>query len=198
MEIPSVLLKDKVMANIIAATPLLPIASTKVPDIYLSLLNSIVSQQLSTKAAATIYDRFLNLFEHKYPTAATLLATDIDDLRKAGLSQQKANYLKNVAAYHLEKTIDFEQLSQQTDEEIIAALTTIKGVGKWTVEMLLMFVLHRPNVFPIDDLVIRKKIILAYDVAETGKALYPRLTEIATAWEPHRTLACRYLWAWKA
>lgn len=163
-------------------------------DPYLYLLGAIVSQQLSTKVAAVIYERFLNLFPDRYPQANLLLDMPAETLRTAGLSGQKTAYLKNIAAFHLAAPIDPVHLEALSDEEVIKHLTQIKGVGRWTVEMLLMFPMNRPDVFPIDDLGIRQSIITLYGLTETGKALQTRLVEVAEGWRPHRTLACKYLW----
>lgn len=163
-------------------------------DVYAALTRSIVSQQLSTKAAATIYGRFLDLFENGYPDKATLTQFSIEELRAVGLSRQKASYLQNVAHFFTEKeTEDWDKMS---NEAIIEHLTQIKGVGQWTVEMILMFTLNRLDVLPLGDLAIRTRIVQLYEVEETGRALKPALTKIAAAWQPYRTIACRYLWIW--
>ena len=115
-------------------------------DIYFDLLQSIVSQQLSVKVAAIIWQRFLDLFPDQYPTDRILQEETDEVLRSVGLSRQKANYLRNVATFSIENGMGFELLCAKTDEEIIAYLTQIKGVGKWTVQMVLMFPMDRPNV----------------------------------------------------
>jgi len=121
-------------------------------DIYIALLNSIVSQQLSTKVVKIIWNRFSDLFIDGYPKAEKLLTMEHDFLRGIGLSNNKVRYLKNVAEFSLENDLSFEYLLSKSNEEIIAYLTQIKGVGKWTVQMILMFPMDRPNIFPIDDL----------------------------------------------
>jgi DNA-3-methyladenine glycosylase II len=163
-------------------------------DLYVYLLGAIVSQQLSTRVADVIYKRFLDLFPDRYPAAQPLLDMPAQTLRAAGLSGQKTAYLKNIAAFHLATPIDAAHLDALPDEEVIRHLTQIKGVGRWTVEMLLMFPMNRPDVFPIDDLGIRQSIISLYGLTQTGKALQTRLVEVAENWRPHRTLACKYLW----
>jgi DNA-3-methyladenine glycosylase II len=163
-------------------------------DVYFALTRSIVSQQLSTKAAATIYGRFLDLFDNRYPNIETVLNFSIEELRAVGLSRQKASYIQNVATFFQRKAaVDWSKLS---DDEIIDQLTEIKGVGKWTVEMILMFTLERLDVLPLGDLAIRNRMIQLYEVTITGRALKPELTEIAESWRPYRSVACRYLWAW--
>lgn len=163
-------------------------------DVYFALTRSIVSQQLSTKAAATIYGRFLDLFDNRYPDIETVLNFSIEELRAVGLSRQKASYIQNVATFFQRKAaVDWSKLS---DDEIIDQLTEIKGVGKWTVEMILMFTLERLDVLPLGDLAIRNRMIQLYEVTITGRALKPELTEIAESWRPYRSVACQYLWAW--
>lgn len=201
------LAQDSIMAQLISETPLIKSVNhwedTRATDrIYLALLESIVSQQISVKAADAIFRRFRLLFSETaeaegYPDPARLLAKTTEELRSAGLSFQKINYFQSVAAFTQENRMDMAFFDALTDEEIVQYLIPIKGVGRWTVEMLLMFVLDRPDVFPVDDLVIRQKMVRAYGLTETGRPLYKRLHEIAEAWRPHRTLACRYLWRWK-
>lgn len=194
--------KDVVLKQIIESTPAPKIAFEYDDDpaknrIYLALLESIVSQQISVKAADSIFARFLALFPDGYPHPEQLVAKSPEELRSAGLSGQKSVYMQSVAAFALQNPMTSDHFSAMTDEEIVQYLLPIKGVGRWTVEMLLMFVLDRPDVFPIDDLVIRQKMVKAYGLTETGRALYKRLHEIAEPWRPHRTLASRYLWRWK-
>ncbi len=183
---------DPVMQRLAASIP--QPQPSAVQDPYVYLLRAIISQQLSTRVASVICERFLNLFPGRYPHAEAVLAMPAETLRAAGLSGQKTSYLKNIAALHRSTPIDPAHLEALSDEEIIRHLTTIKGVGRWTVEMLLMFPMNRPDVFPIDDLGIRQSIISLYGVTETGKAQLQKLTAIAENWRPHRTLACKYLW----
>jgi DNA-3-methyladenine glycosylase II len=166
-------------------------------DIYLDLISSIVSQQLSVKAADTIFNRFLDLFENRYPTPHQILDKDPEILRGCGLSYQKANYIKNIAAYWIENKDTMHDWLAHSDDAIISELTQIKGVGKWTVQMILMFRLNRLDVFPIDDLGIRQGMIKIYGVEETGKDLIKKLHELAEPWRPYRSIACRYVWKWK-
>lgn len=163
-------------------------------DIYGSLISSIVSQQLSTKVVRVIWRRFTDLFPDSYPAPRALLATEHELLRKAGLSNSKAIYLKNVAAFHLENDMSFDYLQQMSDQEIISYLTRIKGVGRWTVQMILMFPMDRPDVFPVDDLGIQNAMKRLYGLELEKKALREKLEEIAMAWQPYRSLACKYLW----
>jgi DNA-3-methyladenine glycosylase II len=194
------LAQDPVMARLMDETPYPKSFTDYEDDVYKALLESIVSQQISVKAADAIFARLCGLFPDNYPSADALLALPFDDLRGAGLSGQKAKYIQSVADFSLTNRLDRPFFETMTDEEVVQYLIPIKGVGRWTVEMLLMFVLDRPDVFPIDDLVIRQRMMLAYPDRTsglTGKALYKRLQEIADAWRPYRTTACRYLWRWK-
>jgi DNA-3-methyladenine glycosylase II len=194
--------QDPILAQIIQQTPMPKPAYDWADDLYLALLESIVSQQISVKAADAIFRRFRLLFSETaeaegYPDPARLLLKTTEELRSAGLSFQKISYLQSVATFAQANRMDRPFFDSMTDEEIVKYLIPIKGVGRWTVEMLLMFVLDRPDVFPVDDLVIRQKMVRAYDLTETGRPLYRRLHEIAETWRPYRTLSCRYLWRWK-
>lgn len=179
------------------------IATTKVEwpdageDIYFNLIRAITYQQLSGKAAATIHGRFLNLFTDAYPFPEELLGLDLPTLRSAGLSRQKATYIQNVAEFFQRENLIGKDLADMEDESVIQYLTQIKGVGRWTVEMLLMFTLNRPDVLPLDDLGIQQAIQLLYGFEEKGKALKKRMLEIAEPWRPYRTYASMYLWRWK-
>ena len=163
-------------------------------DIYVSLLNSIVSQQLSTKVVKIIWNRFTDLFINGYPKAEILLTMEHDFLRSIGLSNNKVNYVKNVAEFTLKNDLSFEYLLSKNDEEIITYLTQIKGVGRWTVQMILMFPMDRPNVFPIDDLGIQNGMKKLYAIDLEKKELKLKLNEIANSWHPYKTLASKYIW----
>ena len=163
-------------------------------DIYVSLLNSIVSQQLSIKVVRIIWRRFTDICPGGYPDANQLLLTDHSLLRRVGLSNSKANYLKNVAEFKLMNDMSFEYLQSMSDEEVIRYLTQIKGVGKWTVQMILMFPMDRPNVFPIDDLGIRNVMRDLYGLQMEQKELRHKLIEIAENWHPYKSLASKYIW----
>jgi DNA-3-methyladenine glycosylase II len=166
-------------------------------DVYGALVRSIISQQLSVKAAATIYGRFLDLFENNYPHHDQVIKMEPETMRTVGLSRQKSGYIQNVATFFLEDNIEDIDWSSESDEDIIQTLTQIKGVGTWTVEMILMFTLDRPDVFPVGDLGIQQAIVSLYDVKAEKKEMKSRLIEIAEPWRPYRTLACKYLWEWK-
>jgi DNA-3-methyladenine glycosylase II len=163
-------------------------------DIYHSLLSSIVSQQLSTKVVKIIWNRFSDLFVDSYPDAESLLAKEHEVLRGIGLSNNKARYVKNVAEFYLENNMSFDYLQAKSDDEIIEYLTQIKGVGKWTVQMILMFPMDRPNVFPVDDLGIQNSMKNLYEIDLEKKELKMRMNKIAMNWDPYKTLASKYLW----
>jgi DNA-3-methyladenine glycosylase II len=184
--------KDPVMKSIIKSTGRIhPEASG---NLYKALLTSIVSQQLSVKAADTIWGRVQNLFPNKNPKPELILKMDIELLRGAGLSYQKAGYMKNIAQFSIEKSLDYRKLRKLTNEELIAYLTEIKGVGRWTVEMILMFALNRPDVLPLDDLGIQHGFHQFYGLKTTGKKMHAEMEVIALQWAPYRSLACRHLW----
>jgi len=163
-------------------------------DIYFYLLNAIVSQQLSTKVVKIIWNRFTDLFVDGYPKAKILLATEHDLLRHIGLSHNKVHYIKNVAEFFLENDMSFDYLHTKSNQEIMEYLTQIKGVGKWTVQMILMFPMDRQNVFPIDDLGIQNGMKKLYQLDVEKKKLKIKLNEIADNWHPYKTLASKYIW----
>ena len=187
-----VLYKDPVLAKIIENG--FPLAASHSEDLYFKLLSSIVSQQLSTKVAATIFRRFTALFPDEYPHPELVLKTTDEVLRSAGLSFQKIGYIRNVAAFAAEGNMNHATIAAMEDEALIQHLTQIKGVGRWTAEMLLMFALERPDVFPVDDLGIQNAMKRHYTLEETGKALRLKMQELAENWRPYRTIASKYLW----
>ncbi len=185
---------DSVMEKVIAATPV-DVEPMPDVDIYRNLMQSIVSQQLSTKVAEIIWQRFLNLFPDQEAHPEAVVNLEFTTLRGVGLSGSKSNYIQNVARFALNNDMSFEKLSSLGDEEVIRYLTEIKGVGKWTVQMILMFPLDRPNVFPVDDLGIQTKMKHWYGLESEKKALRTDMEKVAQNWAPFRTLACKYLWA---
>lgn len=167
-------------------------------NIPIRLMASIMSQQLSTKVAKVIFRRFLELYAGKEPTPAKVLATDPTVLRAIGLSNNKVSYILNVANFCIEHKITDKKLLQMSNEDIIELLTQIKGVGKWTVEMLLMFTLGREDVFAVDDLGIQQAMIKLYKLDNTDKkALKEKMLLLSAKWSPYRTYACLHLWQWK-
>ena len=167
-------------------------------NVYLNLCASIISQQLSTKVAQVIHKRFLGLFKNKTPSLSQILGTSVETLRSIGLSNAKAAYVHNVCQFFVDHKITDARLNKMNNEELIELLTQIKGVGKWTVEMILMFTLAREDVFAVDDLGIQQSITKLYDLDSTDKKiLKQQMLDISSKWAPYRTYACRYLWGWK-
>jgi DNA-3-methyladenine glycosylase II len=169
----------------------------KQKNLCLYLCYSIMSQQLSTKVARVIRQRFLDLYDGE-PTPQQIIDTPFGKLRAIGLSNAKVSYVQNVAKFEIEKGMDHEKLSTMSDEQVIEYLTEIKGVGKWTVEMLLMFALGREDLFAIDDLGLQQAVIGLYDLKHRKKKIMnARILKISEQWSPYRTYACMYLWRWK-
>jgi DNA-3-methyladenine glycosylase II len=161
------------------------------PDPYIALSRAIVGQQLSTKAAASIWARFEALFRGPVEPRKVVAASE-DRLRSAGLSNSKVAYLKDLAGRVHRGELDLDRLGELPDEDVIAELTAIKGIGRWTAEMFLIFHLGRPDVLSAGDLGIRRAVQLAYRLEELpGPTDLERLAE---PWRPQRTLACLYLW----
>ena len=167
-------------------------------NICIYLCASIMSQQLSTKVADVIYKRFLNLYEGKEPTPQQIIDTPFETLRGIGLSNAKVSYVQNVARFTLEQGMDLKTLNKMDNEEVIVYLTQIKGVGRWTVEMLLMFALGREDVFSVDDLGLQNAIASIYKLSRDDKKQFKTdLLKISSKWSPYRTYACIHLWHWK-
>ncbi len=164
----------------------------------IKLIQSIMSQQLSTKVAAVIYDRFLGLYHGKVPSLKQVADTPFTTLQSIGLSKAKTQYIKNVAAFFIEQKLTDKKISTLSNEEIINLLTQIKGVGRWTVEMLLMFTLGREDVFAVDDLGIQQGMTQLYNLnANNKKELKTNMLNIAASWAPYQTYACLHIWQWK-
>jgi DNA-3-methyladenine glycosylase II len=162
-------------------------------DAYGALLRSIVGQQLSTKAASTIYGRMLELFGGHPPTPKQLLAADPDAIRTAGLSRPKINYLRDLAQHVEDGELELDRLDELPDEEVIEQLIAVKGIGEWSAHMFLMFHLGRPDVLPVGDQGIRNAIMRQYRLRKIPDA--KRMEKISKPWRPYRTLACLYLWS---
>ena len=188
--------KDKKLLPLLQAITPRPLKRHK--NICLRLCASIMSQQLSTKVADVLFRRFLELYEGNEPTPEQILATPGPVLRGIGLSNAKVSYVQNVARYMIEHKTDDNVLNKMTDEEVVAFLTPIKGVGKWTVEMLLMFTLGREDVFAVDDLGIQQAMANIYKLDATDKkGMREKMLKISAKWAPYRTYACLYLWDYK-
>ena len=156
----------------------------------------MVSQQLSTKAAATIYQRFLLLFEQGHATPQEILALDPEVLRATGFSRQKSSYVMEIARFFSEGATSYDWHSMP-DQDIVHELTQIKGIGVWTVQMILIFHLGRPDVFPIDDLGIQQSMATLYQLPTDKRGLKAQMQIRAAQWQPWRSYASRYLWKWR-
>jgi DNA-3-methyladenine glycosylase II len=161
-------------------------------DAYGSLVRTIVGQQLSTKAARSIYGRLTALFDGRPPTPGELISTDEELLRACGLSGPKVRYLRDLAERVVSGGLDLRALHDQPDEEVIQQITAVKGLGQWSADMFLMFHLGREDVLPVGDLGVRRAVERAYDLPEIPDS--ETLQHLARPWAPHRTLASFYLW----
>lgn len=161
-------------------------------DAYGALLRAIVGQQLSTKAARTIYGRVRDLFDDTTPSPERLLEASVEDLRACGLSGRKVEYIRDLAAHVLSGELELERLGELADEAAIEEIVAVRGLGQWTAEMFLLFHLERPDVLSGGDLGIRKAVQVEYGLEEMPTPL--RVLEIGEPWRPHRSLASLYLW----
>jgi DNA-3-methyladenine glycosylase II len=187
---------DPVMAGLIDRFGELSLESRRARrppmDAYGTLLRSVVGQQLSSKAAFTIYGRVLDLFGGTTPAPAELLEIAPERLRAAGLSGRKVEYVRDLASHVISGELELDRLETLSDDEVIAEITAIRGFGAWSAQMFLMFFLERPDVLPTGDLGIRNAVKVAYGLEEVPTPA--ALTKIGEPWRPHRTLACVYLW----
>ena len=161
-------------------------------DAYGTLVRTIVGQQLSTKAARSIYARLTALFGDRAPTPGELICAKEEALRAAGLSRPKIRYLRDLADHVLSGELDLDALQTLPDEEVAARIVAVKGLGQWSADMFLMFHLGREDVLPVGDLGVRRAVQRAYDLPDAPDA--DALRGIAAPWRPHRTLASLYLW----
>ena len=187
--------KDKGLATLVKGEAY---SLDKRKNTAIRLIASIVSQQLSTKVAAIIFKRFLDIYKGKEPSMQAVIDTPFDILRGIGLSNSKVNYVQNVAQFFISQKITDKQLYAMEPEAVIELRTQIKGVGRWTVEMLLMFSLGHEDVFAVDDLGIQQAMIRLYKIKyTTKKELQTKMLKRSLAWAPYRTYACLHLWNWK-
>jgi DNA-3-methyladenine glycosylase II len=185
--------RDPVLGAAIKRIGVCGMAERQRADHLSALVGAIVSQQLSTKAAATIFGRFLALFpEEQIPSAAAIDALDEAALRGVGLSGQKVGYLRDLSARIADGRLRLEELDDQPDEVVIERLTEVKGFGRWTAEMFLMFRLHRPDVLPVGDLGIVNAVQKLYGFRKQPDA--KRLLKMGELWRPYRSVASWYLW----
>ncbi|HUN60256.1 MAG TPA: DNA-3-methyladenine glycosylase [Candidatus Binataceae bacterium] len=181
---------DPIMAAIIERVGPLKIGYRR--ERFPALVRAIIFQQLAGRAAQTIHDRFVDALGGGLPTPEAVLAASDEILRGAGLSRGKMAYLRDLASHVQTGSLDFKRLPKLTDDEIVAHLTRVKGIGRWTAEMFMMFNLRRPDILPVDDLGVRMAVMKAYGMAEAP--LPKQLREFGERWKPHRTAASWYLW----
>jgi len=185
--------RDPVLGALIRQHGRCRLADAQHEDPFRAIIEAIVWQQLSGKAAATIFGRFLGLFpDHRFPTPGQVEATPDAELRAIGFSRQKIGYLRDLCAKLKAGVLPFDRLDQMNDDEVIEALTHVKGIGRWTAEMVLMFKLQRPDVLPVDDLGIVKAIRAAYRLRKDPGP--DRIRRIGEKWRPYRSVASWYLW----
>jgi DNA-3-methyladenine glycosylase II len=184
--------RDPILAGAIKRIGPCGMAARQRKDHLTALVGAIVSQQLSTKAASTIFGRFQALFPDGRIEASAIAAIDDATLRSVGLSGQKVGYLRDLSSRILDGRLNLDELESLPDEQVIERLTSVKGFGRWTAEMFLMFRLHRPDVLPVDDLGIVNAIQRLYKLRKRPNA--KRLIKMGDAWRPYRSVACWYLW----
>jgi DNA-3-methyladenine glycosylase II len=185
--------RDPVMRDLIRQHGPCGLADNQHTDPYKALVHSIMSQQLSTKAAATIARRFNDLFGGTFPTPRQVLDMPEEKLRSVGLSGMKVSFVRDLARRIEDGSLRLDALDAMTDEEVVDALTEVKGIGRWTAEMFLMFRLHRPDVLPVGDLGIVNAIKKQYRLRKTPTP--QRMMRLGESWRPYRSIACWYLWA---
>lgn len=184
--------RDPVLAALIRKHGPCGLAAAQRADHFSALVRAIVGQQLSTKAATTIHRRLIELVGNGVATPAAIATLTDAQLRSVGLSRQKTAYLRDLCAKVAGREVHLDALGRMTDDEVIAELTKIKGVGRWTAEMFLMFRLHRPDVLPVGDLGIVNAVKNVYRLRKKPTA--DRIEKIGEAWRPYRSVACWYLW----
>jgi DNA-3-methyladenine glycosylase II len=184
--------RDPVLAGLIRTHGACGLAEAQRADHFSALVRAITFQQLSTKAASTIYGRLVALMPGGTPTPESLIAVSDEQLRAAGISRQKGSYLRDLCGKVLSGTLDLDGLDGMPDEEVIASLVQVKGIGRWSAEMFLMFRLHRPDVLPLDDLGIVNAVRRVYGLRKRPTA--DRIRRIGDAWRPYRSVASWYLW----
>ena len=187
---------DRALAAVVRKAGPFTLTPAKMASPFASLLRAIVSQQLSGKAATTIFNRVVALLPNPtHPSPEAVLTVDGASLRGAGLSQNKLLSIRDLAAKTLDGTVPtLQKLRKLPDAEIVERLTQVRGIGVWTVEMLLMFRLGRPDVFPVDDLGVRRGVMLTYQYAEMPKPKSAELAAIGERWRPFRSVASWYMW----
>jgi 3-methyladenine DNA glycosylase/8-oxoguanine DNA glycosylase len=185
--------RDPVLRAIISKYGVCGIKTGREADIFCGLVESIVSQQLSTKAAATIYGRLRALMpDGGAPTPHAIVPLSDEALRGVGLSRQKVSYVRDLSRRVIDGSLKTDAFAAMTDDEVVAQLTQIKGIGRWTADMILIFRLARPDILPVGDLGIVKAVQKAYGLRKTPDA--KRLVALGERWRPYRSIASWYLW----
>jgi DNA-3-methyladenine glycosylase II len=184
--------RDPILAPVIKLHRGRSLLDAPVVDPFSALVRTITAQQISTKAAATIHGRLVGLMPGGIATPEALLSISDDQLRAAGLSRQKSAYLRDLGQKVAAGELPIDALAELTDDEVIDAIVKVKGLGRWSAEMFLMFRLRRPDVLPVDDLGIVTAIQRLYGLRKRPKP--DRIRKIAEPWRPYRTVACWYLW----
>ncbi len=180
---------DKILKELITKYPK-PSWSDRSEFLFEDLIDTIISQQLSGKAAESIFKRFKLLFKTEtFPTPEDVLAVEQGSIRAIGVSNAKETYIRNVAQAFINKDIEIEKIKKMTDQETIETLVKIKGIGKWSAEMILIFCLNRPDVFSMGDLGLKNAIKNLYGITEKEEII-----KLVATWSPNRSLACWYLW----
>ena len=182
--------KDAVMRRVIARVGECTLAPRR--DYFVALCQAIFTQQVSTAVATVLFGRFRSLFPRRRPTPEGVLALSDEELKPAGLSRQKKAYLRDLAAKFAGGDVPTRRFGRMADEEIIQSLLPVKGIGRWTAEMFLIFVMNRPDVLPVDDLGVRKGFQTFYGLKEMPSAA--KMQRIAEPWRPWRTVGTWYLW----
>lgn len=179
---------DPVLKNLTMHYPP-PLFKDRSNFLFEDLIETIISQQLSLKAAESIFNRFKGLFGNAFPSPDKILAMEEGNMRIAGLSGSKERYIRNVSQAFLDKRIIIKDIKSMDDNTVIETLISIKGIGKWSAEMILIFTLNRPDVFSVSDLGLRRAIQNLYGVTDNHEILL-----LADTWRPYRSSACWYLW----
>ncbi len=181
--------KDKKLHKIIDSVSLFPIAPSE--DIFIDLIEAIINQQLSGKAAKTIFVRFKKLFKRNQISPKDVISLPDDIIRTSGISRGKVAYVKNLSRAIVSGDLLLENLNTLSDEEVLTELTKIKGIGRWTAEMILMFSLNRTDVFSLGDLGLRSAVSKLYGIEKDNLR---EIEKLSLTWSPYRSLAARYLW----
>lgn len=187
--------KDPVLKEIIKNHQKLSLPKSK--TVFHELVKSIVYQQISIKAAETIHNRMIDYIGTDDFLPEDLLLYSVDELRTVGLSNQKSGYILNIANFFVENKIEEDDWEKMSDEEIVEKLIGIKGVGEWTIQMILIFQLDRLDILPVKDLAIQQTMVRLYNIKSEKSKLLKDMIKKAEPWRPYRSIASLYLWAWK-